>query len=175
MAASQRWLILGRPHYVAIACCILSVFEVAALYLVARFRQDYLDFGVLFILVTLLIPITLFYLLPLVSIFTRSRTFIRGVALYALAILALWLLSKFLLNPFLPATVFSGHVGPACSGAAESLEFSARAACLTQFTLAVLLLNAVTWAVPLALLEFLLRQYEMRGHEKVPPTSKNDV
>lgn len=163
MIASRHWLILGRPLYLAIACCILSVIEVAVLYLSSGSGYEYLNHGQLAIMFSLVLPIALFLCLSLFSVFTRSRAIGKGFVLYALAVLALSFLRPVLLSAFPNYSTLASSTAQVCAEAAESFASSARADCLAQFSTSMLLINAIWWALPVALIEFALRRYEMRG------------
>ncbi len=163
MIASRYWLIFGRPLYVVIACCILSGFEVAILYISTRFAHEHLDFGKLSIVFYLILPIVLFLSLPLLSVFTRSRAIGKGFLFYALAILVWSSLRPALMSAFPHYSVLTSSTERVCAEAAESYAFSARVACLSQVSISMLLINAIWWALPVALFEFVLRHYERRG------------
>lgn len=157
LSANQNRQSFGRPLYLAIACCILSGVEVAILYLFSGTG------GQLAIMFMFVFPSALLLCLPLFSVFTRSRAIGKGFVLYALAFLALSFLWPVLLSAFPHHSALAGSAARVCAEAAESLALSARVACLSQFSLAMLLINAIVWALPVALIEFVLHQYERRG------------
>ena len=162
MITLRNWLIFGRPLYVVIACCILSGFEVAILYLSSRFGREYSDFGKLAIVFYFILPMILFLSLPLLSIFARSRKIRKGFLLYALAILVWSFLRPVLASISPDYSVLTSSAERVCVEAAESYVFSARVACLFQVSLSLWIINAIWWALPVALIEFMLRQYESR-------------
>ena len=147
------------PPYLAAFCVLLSAVQVAGPLLWARFDSR-ASAELLPLVGVLFLPYILLLVLPLWSVFGRARSFVKGLLWYGAVTFVLFQVRDVLIAQVtMPVGLSSDAIATVCIEASSSLKGPMLVDCFARAALSTLITNALGWALPVILLECLLRGY----------------
>lgn len=157
---------ISRPIAILLGCLLLSAVQVVILFLSSWYEWRTLDFGSLSIAFSLIVPLSLSLALPLLVVLARAPKPIAGIAQCIVAVAVIQVLRVALAQLVDPSPIVKA-ANASCATAAQDLVLVDGSMCVGWSFFSQLLLNALWWAFPLALLALAVRFYEHRRRKQV--------